>query len=479
MEVETNLSDCRNYLDKEFKSLNIKNNIITEYIFSNEHIGPYANNNDIHAKYMLQKELNWFADIESPNIRSIAFYKGGSDNVYCSVGAMTLDYYAEVIGMGRDRFVSELELMKSQKYLQHSDYYLTGNGLTMATCNKIGFSEPVYVLVTFDTDQIFSQIEGKGVELFIYKDGSPVYQTNEKHNAEALSLINGGKPASYTGKTVKLPMFGGGDVASAVFLCKKSAYLGIYIKTVIIDIVFFLIALIFGILGAKRAALKIYNPIKELIKNMRNMPDTVEDEFVTIKGYIDDLEKKNVTMNEYVQNTEEDRFVSSMLFDEAERWKVEAFISSRGLGGIRFNAAIIEFTQYDSFYSEFTDENVVVIKRIITEMLNKQLSGYRYYHIVSIAPNGLVVVFSAEHNNFEEDIAEIVRMSDSKFSIKLSVYIGDTCDSPQELYKSYSDAMYILKCVSLRAHEGMIFTKKNVHLSHRYRKIAYLRCVVG
>ncbi len=461
-DIVTYLEGSTAYFEREFKALSIKNKITAEYILSNEHIGQYVNNSDVIAKHKLQQELRWFADFESPTISRIAFYVDGNSDMYCSNETMTLNYYAEQIGAENGALFEMMDKLKQNGLRESFDYLLHGNKLTMISCSRGTYRIPVYVLVTFDMSDIFKTIESSGIDIFIYKNDTPVYEMNPGHSEAAMSLLRSGESSDYPGKVIAVQAFNDDISTKAVFLCTRASHFGSQIKIVASGVIFFLLILGISLFGIKRVLDKVYNPIKSLIKDIKNMPDTIEDEYETIHGYIGELEKKNATMSEYLTRTNEDRCIFAMLSGEAERESVEQFISLHRLEGIAMGAAIIEFRQYESYYSEFTDENVAVIKRIILELLNDRLSDCIFHHTMSFAANGLVVVYSAEHGGLEELFAEIVGISDSKFSIKLNVCIGDIYASPHELYKSYTDARYISKSISLKTEEGAVFTKKDI-----------------
>lgn len=462
-EMKASIENEMNYIEGEFKALNTKSKIIMDDVFSNEGVKKYVNEDDKLAKYSFQRDLSKFADFESPGIRGITIYREGDDEVYSSNGAMTLDYYTESIGLTGEQFTTELNKVKSASIVRVTDYFVSGDNFTMLTCGENIFDKVVYVMVTYDVKEIFSGFSGENKEMFIFKDGVPVYGADSKRVKLAESVVDGKKSWMYYDDSFEMLLSESNVPVQIICLSPKSVYINLYTRMIIFAIMFIIAVFVLGYIWSNKTTKRMYEPIKALLNNIKDMPDTVEDEFETIKGFIDELKNKNFYMQEYMQKNEDNKFLLSVLLNEFDGKYMKEYIQRHHLENVCMNVAVLEYTDYNSFYMSFSEEELILFKGMIKDLLNDKFSEYRYYNVINVMPDNFVIVYSKEQDRDSfEDLSDVIDMVDRKFSVKLCVCAGEEVPSFMDLYKSYNDALYVSKCVNLQMDEGVIFTKKNV-----------------
>ena len=226
-EMKTSIENEMNYIESEFRAINTKSKIILDDVFSNENVMKYVNEGDRLAKFKFQKDLGRFADFESPQIKSIAVYCEGDREVYSSNGAITLDYYTETIGFTVERFIAEINRVKSGSIIRATDYLVSGNDFTMMTCSDSLFDDAVCLMVTFDVGETFSTFAGKDKEFFIFKDGEAVYGTESKRVEIASSVIDGNKSLLYYDDSFDMLLSESNVPIRIVCLSRKSMYISL------------------------------------------------------------------------------------------------------------------------------------------------------------------------------------------------------------------------------------------------------------
>lgn len=462
-EMKASVESEMNYIESEFKSINAKSKIILDDVFSNEYVKEYINTGDRLAKYKFQRDLGMFADFESPEIKSIAVYCEGDKEVYSSNGTITLDYYTKGIGFTKEKFIAEINRIKSASIVRATDYFVSGNDFTMLTCSDSQFENPVCLMITFDVGETFSTFPGEGKEFFIFKDGEAVYGADSKRVKHAYSVADGKKSMLYHEDSFSMLISESNVPVKIVCISKNDMYVSLYMRMLLIAILFVAIVFMLGYIWSNRTTKRMYAPIKALLNNIKDMPDTVEDEFETIKGFIDELKSKNIYMQEYMQKNEDDKFLLSVLLNEFNEQNMKEYIARHSLDGVHLNVAMLEYTDFSSLYMSFTEEEMLLFKGMIKDILNDKFSAYKYYKVINVMPDSLVVVYSSEpYRDSFEDLMDVMDIIDRKFSVKLCVCVGEWVSSFVDLHKSYNDALYVLKCVNLRMDEGVIFTKQDI-----------------
>lgn len=462
-EMKTSVENEMNYIESEFKSINTKCKIILDDVFSNEHVKEYVNEGDRIAKYKFQRDLGTFADFESPEIKSIAVYCVGDREVYTGNGAITLDYYTKEIGFSTERFIAEVNRVKSASIIRATDYLVSGNNFTMLTCSDSLFDNDVCLMITFDIGETFSTFPSKGKEFFVFKDDEAVYGKGSKMEKFASSVMGEKKSLLYYGTGFDMLLSESNVPVRIVCVNRRIMHVGLYVRMTLFAILFIGIIFMLGYVWSNRTTKKMYEPIKALVTNIKDMPDTVENEFETIKGFIDELKSKNIYMQEYMQKNEDDKFLLSVLLNGFDDQYVAEYISRHSLRGVHLNVAILEYTDFNSFYRSFSEEEMILFKGMIKDLLNDKFSAYRYYEVINVMPDNLVIVYSTEAGrDSSADLLNVVDIIDRKFSVKLCACVGEEISSFAELHKSYNDALYVSKCVNLRMDEGVIFTKEDI-----------------
>lgn len=462
-EMKTSIENEMNYIENEFRAINTKSKIILDDVFSNEYVQKYVNEKDKLAKYKFQMDLGRFADFESPQINSIAVYCQGDKAVYSSNGAITLDYYTSTIGFTTEQFIAEINRVKNSSIVRATDYFVSGNNFTVMTCSDSLYDDAVCLMITFDISETFSAFDSKNKEFFIFKDGEAVYGVDSKRLKIASSVIDGKKSLLYYDDSFKMLLSESNVPIRIVCLSRKSMYISLYTRMILLAILFIIGVCILGYIWSNKTTNRMYAPIKALLNNIKDMPDTVENEFETIKGFIDELKDKNFYMQEYMQKNEDDKFLLSVLLNEYDEKYMQEYMLRHNLLGVRLNVAMLEYTDFNSFYMSFSEEELLLFKGVIKDLLNDKFSAYRYYNMINVMPDSFVIVYSSESvKGSYEDLSEVIDIIDRKFSVKLSVCVGEEVSSFVDLYKSYNDALYVSKCVNLQVDEGAIFTKKNI-----------------
>ena len=436
-EMKTSIENEMNYIESEFKAINTKSKVILDDVFSNEYVKEYVNKGDKLAKYKFQRDLGKFADFESPAIKSIAVYRMGDREVYSSNGAITLDYYTKSIGFTPGRFVAETNRVKNASIIRATDYFVSGNNFTVLTCTDSLFDNAVCLMITFDVGETFSTFPGVGKEFFILKDDEVVYGAESKRAKLASSMAQGKKSLFYYGDSFDMLLSESNIPISIVCTSRKITYIGLYARMTLIAILFIIIVAMLGYVWSNRTTNRMYAPIKALLNNIKDMPDTIEDEFETIRSYIDELKSKNIYMQEYMER--------------------------HALQGVCLNVAMLAYTDFDSFYKSFSEEELLLFKGMIKDLLNDKFSAYKYYEVISVMPDSFVVVYSSEpRRDSFKDLSDVIDIINRKFSVKLCVCVGEEVSSFMDLHKSYNEALYVSKCVNLRMDEGTIFTKNDI-----------------
>ena len=297
-EMKTSIENEMSYIESEFKSINTKSKIILDDVFSNEYVRKYANEDDKLAKYRFQRDLGKFADFESPVIKSIAVYRVGDKEVYSSNGAITLDYYTNSIGFTPEKFFAEINRLKSTSIVRATDYFVSGNDFTMLTCSDSLFDNDMCLMITFDVGETFSTFPGEGKEFFILKDNEAVYGVESKRAKVASSMARGEKSLFYYGDSFDMLLSESNIPIKIMCISRKIMYIGLYTRMILIAVLFILAVSMLGYVWSNRTTKRMYAPIKALLNNVKDMPDTIEDEFETIRSFIDELKSKNIYMQE-------------------------------------------------------------------------------------------------------------------------------------------------------------------------------------
>ena len=297
----------------------------------------------------------------------------------------------------------------------------------------------------------------------MFKDDEAVYGKGSKREKFASSVMGEKKSLLYYGTGFDMLLSESNVPVRIVCVNRRIMHVGLYVRMTLFAILFIGIICMLGYVWSNRTTKKMYEPIKALVTNIKDMPDTVENEFETIKGFIDELKSKNIYMQEYMQKNEDDKFLLSVLLNGFDEQYMKEYIARRTLNGVRMNVAILEYTDFNSLYMSFSEEEMLLFKGMIKDLLNDKFSSYKYYEVINVMPDSLVVVYSTEkYRNAFNDLLNVVDIIDRKFSVKLCVCVGEEAASFTELYKSYNDALYVLKCVNLRIDEGVIFTKNDI-----------------
>lgn len=462
-EMKTSIENEMNYIESEFKAINTKSKVILDDVFSNEYVKEYVNKGDKLAKYKFQRDLGKFADFESPAIKSIAVYRMGDREVYSSNGAITLEYFTRSIGFTPGRFVAETNRVKNASIIRATDYFVSGNNFTVLTCSDSLFDNAVCLMITFDVGETFSTFPGNGKEFFILKDDEVVYGAESKRAKLASSMARGKKSLFYYSDSFDMLLSESNVPIKIVCTSRKIMYIGLYTRMILIAILFIIIVAMLGYIWSNRTTKRMYEPIKALLNNIKDMPDTIEDEFETIRSFIDELKSKNIYMQEYMEKNEDDKFLLSVLLNEFDEKYMKEYVERHVLRGTRLNLAILEYTDFDSFYKSFSEEELLLFKGMIKDLLNDKFSAYEYYEVINVMPDSFVVVYSSEpRRDSFKDLLDVIDIINRKFSVKLCVCVGEEVSSFMDLHKSYNDALYVSKCVNLRMDEGTIFTKKDI-----------------
>ena len=462
-EMKTSIENEMNYIESEFKAINTKSKVILDDVFSNEYVKEYVNKGDKLAKYKFQRDLGKFADFESPAIKSIAVYRMGDREVYSSNGAITLDYYTKSIGFTPGRFVAETNRVKNASIIRATDYFVSGNNFTVLTCTDSLFDNAVCLMITFDVGETFSTFPGVGKEFFVLKDDEVVYGAESKRAKLASSMAQGKKSLFYYGDSFDMLLSESNIPITIVCTSRKITYIGLYTRMTLIAILFIIIVAMLGYVWSNRTTNRMYAPIKALLNNIKDMPDTIEDEFETIRSFIDELKSKNIYMQEYMEKNEDDKFLRSVLLYEFNEQYMKEYMERHALQGVYLNVAMLAYTDFDSFYKSFSEEELLLFKGMIKDLLNDKFSAYKYYEVISVMPDSFVVVYSSEpRRDSFKDLSDVIDIINRKFSVKLCVCVGEEVSSFMDLHKSYNEALYVSKCVNLRMDEGTIFTKNDI-----------------
>lgn len=453
------------FIKSEFEKIKTQNAIISEDVFSSEYVQKYVNSGDKYAKHKFQTELSKYANLVAPAIECIAVFQSGSADLYCSNGAKTLNYYAGEIGTTEAELFEKLENVKAANKYGSVDYFIAGDALTAITYSGVSYKD-VFLLVTFNIENIFSSMVSDGKDIFLFRESAAIYVTNEELYNAAQSTLDGKKSLLYKKEAFDVSVSENSEPLQVVCVAPKSIYAKIYVVPVLIAILISALILIIGIYVARKITEGIYTPVKSLLNMIDNMPDAVEDEFEIIKNFIDELKDENASIQESMREKEdilENQFLASVLLGDTHIGDMPEYIEKNQLKNKKMSVAVLKYTEYDLVYSSLSEMQFYSLKGVIKKLLDEKFSGYDYFRIINLLPEGYVIIYSEElARDFQRDITDVINIVDKKFSVNLCAYVGDAVYSFYELDKSYSDALYVSKCITFQNAYRPIYTKQKL-----------------
>lgn len=464
-EIQSSFEKETSFIRSEFEKINTQNAILSGDVFSDEYVKKYVVYGDIYAKHKFQTEFGKYANFVAPAIESIAVFKMGDDGFYSSNGAKTVNYYADGIGITKEKLFEKLENIKSLNKYKATDYFVAGNTLTAITYDGAKY-EDFFLLVTFNIGNIFSDAVSEGKDIFLFRDGAAIYGTSDNLYRAAQAALEGKNSFFYKKALLDVSVAENGDLLQIVCIAPKTIYAKTYLTPALLAILISVLILIIGIYVMRKIAEGIYKPVKGLLNIIGDMPDAIEDEFETIGKFIDNLKDENNSAQERIKEKEsllETQFLSSVLLGDADMDDIPGYIEKNQLKSKKMNVVILKYIDCDLVYSSLSEMQFYSLKDVIKKLLNEKLSGYDYARIINLLPDGHVIIYSGELNgDFERDITEVINIVDKKFSVNLCAYVGDAVDSLHELCKSYNDALYISKCTTFQGIYRPIYSKQTL-----------------
>ena len=224
-----------NFMKGEFEKISTQNEIISNDIFANEYISKYVNYGDKYAKIKFQDDLSKYATLVAATIERIAVFQSGKDDFYCSDGAKTINYYAETTGISVDELFKRLEDARKINTYKATDYFFRDEHLTIITYNGM-LHDDVYLLITFNIENVFSIATSDEKDIFLFKDDTPLYSTNDKLLSASREFMESGKSILYHGTVADVSLTENSTPMKIVYVVPKINHAHTYITSILLAI---------------------------------------------------------------------------------------------------------------------------------------------------------------------------------------------------------------------------------------------------
>lgn len=444
----SNISNRISFTDVQYEA------IYNETI-SNEYFRNYINDDSKFDKVKLQSFLSSYADSAAPSIFLISVIKSnsasGGFSVVSSRSTMTYDYFASSLKLERDNLTQILSQLHSTSSGATPDMFVSGDTITLASCNNSDFSVPIYFFVSFYIDDMINGANSEGFNTAFAAGDKIIYPSDAKLADIAGKLKNGGKSGSYYvyTKTASISEL----VPQITVICFKNRFYGTsdFLIPISVALLISLAVLLVGLYIANRFTKRLYTPIYDLLAKVGSTAQNTDDEFEAIGNFLDEMNRKNLLMQNYIEESEkvlENQLLTMMLLGNTDQAELENLLKRHGNFHTIHNlcATILYYVEYDALYSSLSEMRFASLKSAITNLLYETFADYKYFKVINITPQTHVLIHSGENKDgFRTQLEECLKIIEKKLSANLSAYMGKYVDDFYDLHKSYSEALLVSK----------------------------------
>lgn len=422
---------------------------------NNDYFRNYVSEDSKIDKMHLWKFLQSYADSAAPSISLISVIKSddlsGNFSVVSSKGALTFDYFASSLGLGSNELTVIMERLGSANSGSTPDMFISGDTITLASCNSSSFDSPIYFFVSFYIEDMVKGADTEGYNIAFASNGSVLYSSDEKLADTVESIINGEKNNSYYVYTKSTSI--SNLVPELTIICFKDKFHGTddFLIPIVVALLISLAVLMVGLFIANRFSRRLYTPIYDLLTKMGNTAQTSDDEFETIGNFVDEMNRKNLLMHNYIEESEkvlENQLLTMILLGNPAYTELENLLQDRTNFHDIHNVCttILYYVEYDALYSSLSEMRFASLKSAITNLLYETFADYRYFKVINITPQTHVLIHSADNTyKFRYQLAECLKIIEKQLSANLSAYTGKCVDDFYDLHKSYSEALLVSK----------------------------------
>ena len=444
----SNIANRISFTDVQYEA--IYNETIT-----NEHFRNYVNSDSKFDKMKLQSFLSSYSDSAAPSIFLIAVIKSDDLNrnfsVISSRSTMTYDYFAHSLDLEKAKLTEKLTNLYGINGGATPDMFISGETLTLASCDTSNFDVPIYFFVSFYIEDIVNGANSEGFNTAFATEDSIIYASDEKLTDIATKLFGGEKLRSYyvCSKTTTISDL----IPKITVICFKNKFHGTkdFLVPISLALLISLAVLMIGLYITNRFTKHLYTPIYDLLKKAGDASQNTDDEFETIGNFVDELNNKNLLMQNYIEESEkvlENQLLTMMLLGNTDQAELENLLRNHEDFHKIHNvcATILYYVEYDALYSSLSEMRFASLKSAITNLLYETFAGYRYFKVINITPQTHVLIHSKESgNDFRAQLEECLKTIEKQLSANLSAYMGGYVDDFYDLHKSYSEALFVSK----------------------------------
>ena len=442
----SNITDRISFTDMRYEA------IYNETV-NNEYFLNYVNNNSKYELIRLQRFLLSYADSAAPSISHISVIKADDINsipsVVSSKSTMTYDYFASSLDLERAELTKILTHLYDMDSGATPDMFVSGNTITLASCDRSNFNVPIYVFVSFYIEDIMNGVDLEGVTTALAAGDSIIYVSDKKYADIAKDLTDGKNYVSYfvCNKTLTISDL----IPQITVTCFKNRFYGTsdFLIPITTALLISLAVLLAGLFVANRFTKRLYNPVYTLLKKVGNAAQNTDDEFEAIGNFVDEMSRKNLLMQNYIEESEkilENQLLTMILLGNTDLPELEKLLKKHGDLHEIHNVCvtILCYIEFDSLYSSLSEMRFSSLKSAITNLLYETFADYRYFRVINITPQTHVLIHSIDGNDtvFRAQLEECLKIIEKQLSTSLSAYMGRCVDDFYDLHKSYSEALF-------------------------------------
>ena len=422
---------------------------------SSEHFRNYINNDSKFDKMKLQSLLLSYSDSAAPSIFLISVIKSDDLNrnfsVVGSKSTMTFDFFAYSLGLERTELTGILEHLNGLGGGATPDMFISGNTLTLASCDKSSFGSPIYFMVSFYINDIVKGSDSEGYNVAFAADDSIIYASDPELSDTAKSLSVGEKTGFYYVYTKQATI--SELIPQITVICFKNRFYGTrdFLVPITVALLISFAVLLIGLFIANRYTKRLYTPVYDLLSKVGSTAQNTDDEFETIGNFVDEMNRQNLLMQNYIEESEkilENQLLTMILLGNPEHAELEKLLKKNvDLHEIHdVCATILYYVEYDALYSSLSEMRFASLKSAITNLLYETFADYKYFKVINITSQTHILIHSGEDKGgFRAKLEKCLKLIEKRLSANLCAYMGRYVDDFYDLNKSYSEAMFVSK----------------------------------
>lgn len=422
---------------------------------SNEHFRNYVNDDSKLDKVRLQEFLRSCADSAAPSIFLVSVIKGdnlsGNFSVVSSKSTMTYDYFVSSLGIEHSALNGIIKQLGSTNSGATPVMFISGDTMTLASCDNSSFSTPAYFFVSFYIDDLVKGANSDGYNIAFASGGNIIYSSDAKLLDTAQNLMGGKKSSSYYAytKTASISNL----IPEITIICFKDKFYGTgdFLIPIIVALFISLAILMVGLYISNRFTKRLYTPIHDLLAKVGETAQNTDDEFETIGNFVDEMNRKNLLMHNYIEESEkvmENQLLTMMLMGNTNHDELENLLKKHGSFHEIHNlgTTILYYVEYDALYSSLSEMRFASLKSAITNLLYETFANYKYFKVINITPQTHVLIHSGEDiYGFRSQLEKCLKLIEKQLSANLCAYMGRYVDDFYDLHRSYSEALFVSK----------------------------------